>query len=629
MFAQIIPALRLPQKFSAFTYQIPNELAGQLTVGQLVLIPWRGQKISGIVWQIISETDVPANRLKKIEKIKLTEPLLSSEQLNLAAWLAEYYHVSLASIIKIMLPPLPQKKSNRGQEIVWADFQAKNIPLPKLPAKNFLQYFTVNYQQDFLFSFLASSAGQILMLFPELTDLAAAGTFLSPELRAQTVVWSGELNQNQLQNAWQKIKTGQAKIILGTRPAVFLPFKHLKKIVVVKETNNSHKQWDQNPRYDARVAAEKLAEIYQAQLLITAVKPRVETYQKILDGKINLIKELKPATALEIIIIDQAQERRGGNYSLLNPKLIDAITNAKQQNQKTFLHLNRLGEYRALTCADCKHQFDCSDCRSPLTPHQGGTLTCHRCLKKIPTPVSCPNCHGANFRFRGSGTEQLEKELKKLWPGLKILRLDAEQKIKKLSTASLPEADVYLGTDLAIRFLPWIKIKTIALLSLDQQLMLPDFRSQEKIWRQFNEISSLTNYQPDVKIYLATNQIDHSFWPILLQNQEEFFYQNELTNRQELNYPPFCLLVKLIAQGKNQPITEKSAWQVYELLTKKAKQDTIQLQINEPRPAATPLIRGNWRYLINLKINKPEDLASLWEVVPEDWLIDIEPEDLF
>ncbi|MFA6533941.1 MAG: primosomal protein N' [Patescibacteria group bacterium] len=625
MFVDLIPLLRLPKKLSLFTYSVPSALEGFVRVGQVVEAPFRGKKIQAVIKEVKEKSDFNPKYIKPLQKIADPEALFTPEQFSLADWLTDYYATALPLVIKSMMPKMPKRQvAVKDFKVNWDKFTAAKILTPKLAARNLLLFTTNNYLNNFLFSAIKATAGQILILAPEIADLPALGRLLSPARREQTAVVHSELNKNQYAAAWRRILLGEARVVVGTRSAIGLPFKQLKLIIVTAEHESSYKQWDQNPRYDARAAAEKLAEIFCAKIIFASPSPRVETYYQTTVGAGQLIKE--PKNQVKTVTVDLKTERQGGNYSPLSGRLNAALLSAKQKKQKAVLYLNQRGLARAVVCGECGFVFNCPHCLLPLPLHQGGFLKCHHCNLQSPLPAACPNCRGTSFKFSGSGTEKLEKELPAIWPGAKILRLDSDVDFKKITGKQLAGADIYFGTDRLLNLVDWPAVGAIGLLFVDNLFYLPGFRSGERLWQLLKKFELAADRSGLGEFYLQTYNPDQAVIQKFIAKKDEEFYRDELETRRELNYPPYGRLARLIFQSPSQKLAEKSALELYRLLTNLQREAKIPAQINEPQPAFVSRVRSQFRFVIIIKATGP--IGRLLEIVPEDWLIDIDPEDL-
>ncbi len=597
-------------------------MVGDLKTGQIVEIPFRNKKVQAVVEKITKTTPVAPSRLKEITKLFTDEVLFIPEQFKLASWLSQYYHVSLGLIIKSMLPSIPKRKiKTKVKNLLSSEFTAKKIKLPNLKQQNYFQYSEASQEVDFIYSLLQSSKEQSLIIIPDLFQLARAGEYIDKRLKEKTVVIHSGLNKNQFFNIWLKILTGEAKIIIGTRQAVFLPFKKLENIIIKDEASDDLKQWDQNPRYDARTTAEQLIVFHKQTKLITlSPAPRMKTFKLIKDKKINLITPKN--SVIKKTIVSLRDETRSGNYSLISYQLEQAILDAKEKKQKVALYLNRRGVASSVLCSNCGYIFNCPHCLLPLPLHSAGQLKCHHCDYKTGMLPKCPNCGGVKFKFSGQGTEKLAEELKKLWPGVKVLRLDKDNETQN-DSSKIEQYDICLGTDILFKKLKAEDIGLVGILLMDNLLFIPNYQAKERLWQILQQISNFTAGTINQQLILQTFSPENPLFELWQANQNDKFYQDELTDRKELNYPPFSQITKLIYQSNSQKDVQNNTNQLYQKLTNKAKSIRLNTQISEPQSVYTSRIRGRWRQVIIIRANTLID--PLLELVPENWLIDVDP----
>ncbi|MBI5621664.1 primosomal protein N' [Candidatus Falkowbacteria bacterium] len=620
MFAEVIPALRLPKRLDTFTYTVPAELEKQLRVGTVVEVLFRARRTPAVVIALSPRTSVPAARLKPIIQLLYPVPLCTPRQLALAQNTADYYVVSLGLVIKSMLPDIPKRPAkSKVSAVNWQTYSALTAARPRLGSTNFWQYPDRQTTYNFLAALTAKSAGQILILVPEIKDIERAGAWLSPAVRGQTTICHSGFNKQQSFSVWQSVQSGQSRVIIGTRQSVWLPFKKLSLIMVLDEIDDSFKQWDQNPRYDARTLAQWLATQYRAKLLFLAASPRLSTFQAISTGP---MKRLGGNTiTITTTFINLKDEIKRGNSSLLSEKMRQAIFTAKANQQKAVLYLNRRGIARSTLCTDCGYTFHCPHCLLPLPLHAGNILRCHHCGYSRALPQTCPNCRGVNFKLLGQGTEKLAAELRELWPGCLILRLDADASMP--SAAELDNADIYLGTDFIFKLPSYDTVGLVGVLLMDNLLAVPSYQARERLWQMLARLRVIAKSSSGRQLYIQTFNPEHQLFSLFRQNKEQVLYEQELTDRREAGYPPFSHLVKLLYASVDQVSGLTEAKRLRQTLTAAAKQARLSCQISAEQLVYTSRVRGRWRYGIIMRSKTP--LQSLLQAVPDDWLIDVDP----
>jgi primosomal protein N' (replication factor Y) len=495
-FAEVILHRRVPSRFSSFTYEIPKGLA--LAPGQLVRIPFRKQKLSGVVRSLHENT--PRYPTKCIEAAL---PLvLAPWQMELANWMSEKYQAPLAKVIDLFLP-----------EHIWAG---------KLKKK-----FKIKNAKD--------EKGQELLLFPELFSLQKCATGLP--------IFHGALKESEKAQIWNDVKEGKISAIAGTRLALFLPFQKLSAITLHFEENENYREQRQ-PNYHAFEVAERLAQIWEIPLTIVSASPRVETWWKChgesQKSKIKCQMWDEKKKKAEVKIIDMREERKKGNYGIFAESVLEKIASALTQNFQVLLFINRRGSASALLCQECHTVFRCGKCSSPLTLHGNNELRCHRCRIAKPVPTQCPLCHSLRLKPLGTGTEGLEKEMKKIFGKAKVMRLDREKVAPSLRLGldekTLAAADIIVATQIIDKPLDLPRLKLAVVPAADPLFSYPDFRAQEKAFQLFTHLRHLA---AGGELILQTYLPEHPLFQYLQKNLTEKFYEDELATRKSLSLPPF------------------------------------------------------------------------------------------
>jgi len=626
MYCEVILSQRFPKHLGIFDYKIPEYLVSQIKIGQLVTIPFRKSEREGIVIKI-KRTGIPGKKIKEISKINQPEPIITPKQIQLAEWMAQYYFVSLGTIIKMMLPPIPKKKSIKKQ-LLPSPFPQPTLPLSlndliyklvKDKQQKFLFWPQIPEQQaQFLYWLIKRIKGTILIIVPEIMDINYFVRLLPENIQKKTAIIHSQLNKNQFYNTYSDIIQNKKEIIIGAKLALFSPIQKLQLIILDQEENQNHKQSDQNPRFDARLVAEKLASLHKSQLLFTSHAPTVNTYYQLSKKRIQLLQpKNKPK---KITIIDLKEERKKRNYSVFSDLLEEKTNQVLKQSKKIFFFINKRGAASSVVCQDCGYIINCPNCQLPLiyhttsnAPRTTSFLYCHRCNKKSELPPFCPKCSGVTLKFTGLGTQKVESEAKKLWPKAKIFRLDKDIKL----TTKLSDYDIMVGTERAFDYLDWQKIGLTGVITADTFLHLPDFRSTERTWQMLSKISYLSQSPLIIQTYTQGN-------PAIKYINSENFYKSELSERKAVGYPPFANLVKLIYQNKDKKTCFTEAQRLY----KKLK--TFPLSVSLVTPL-TPFQYNKWQMYIVIKYSSPSQdniVNKILTAIPPDWIIDRDPENL-
>lgn len=615
----VIPLTKIPRTLpQILSYFYPTKLP----LGALALVPLGRRQEEGVV---IGNRDVANHKmeiknasfeLRNINKIISSQPILTDKQIALALSLGLYYLCSPGVFAKMMLA----KSANSKQLTVNSKKES--------PAKSYK---------------LKAISPATLIIAP--TVSAAKGLATNHK---NAIVWHSDLAQKQKEIVRSSVRTGQAKTIIGTRSAVFLPFADLKEIIIEDAASPSHKSWDMWPHYDSRTVAQKLAELYKAKLSF---------------------KNPTAATGyLPPNIIDMRQELQNGNFSIFSISLYKAIKKALAAKQQIVLFINRRGAANFILCRDCGYVVKCSHCEVPLAYHLMNNkplLLCHHCGQKDAPPGRCPKCHSIRIKTVGSGTQKVESETKKFFPDAKILRLDSDNASKGKDQKKIIEgfaeqkADILIATPMLFSWqknIASIKPAIIGMLSADTLLHIPDFRSGEKAWQT---VLSLTNLNPQANFFLQTYNPDNSFLKYVRDNDYKGFLKEDSETRQALNYPPFSQIVKLTIRHRDAKRAGQEAKILETKLTrvashpeqskesKKPKNEigmtknnyVDKIEISAALPAFVPRERGKfvWNIILKFALNKQQTIIDeefiqkrnlLLQYVPSNWEIDIDPENI-
>jgi len=637
MIAQILPLLRMPKSLGVFSYTVPLELQKQIKQGQIVKINFRHKTSQGLIVGFQAQKKKISFKLKEIEKIITPEPIITATQIDLINFISDYYGLAKGLVARSLVPMVSKKQyfikiqkhkntktlkhtSTKIILLYWYNDEEQIINLIKEKSKQVLK-----------------NKNQILILVPEinLIDKISQGTNLNTN---KVVKIHSHLKKTEYFSAWQKILNRESAVIIGTKIAAFLPFKNLEKIIIFKEEDWNHKQSDINPRYDAQEIAKWLAKKYGSELILTTPAPKVETYyfsviipaqacptyrsfELVEISKINAktfnTRGPCPREADKLVLIDLKQEKLAGNYSLVSDKLLEKIKEKLTFNQKIFLFHNKIGFAKFISCNDCGHVFQCPNCEISLNYEiKNKQLFCSQCNYREDVPPFCPKCSGADIKFKSAGVQKIKSELIKFLPNAKIFTLE---KISK--NHEFQNYDIIIGTKFALNKIDFKNFNLIAFINFDQLLYISDFRASEKAYQLFYEIMT---QNPNADFFIQTNGLENHVIKSISQNNPNIFYNEELKLRQNFEYPPFCQLIKLTAQHKK----EKEAKIILKKTESLLKKQWPELEILGPIANIPHKLRGNYKYHLILKISNNFSLKKILTIIPDNIIIDVNPEKL-
>lgn len=654
---EIVPLIKVSLfKNRSFSYASEEKLA----TGTLVEIPFSGRKREGVVLESYLTQEKELKRgfpIKKIGKI-IAQEFLNEKQLQLADFLADYYFASLGFVLKLFVPmQVKIRKKNvlefptGGKKVILTQAQKKAIKkILKGKKSRFLLFGpsgsgkTEVYIQTIAKLKSQDTQSQFLILLPEVgltpQALERYGAYFS---REEMTVLNSQISKGQFYADWEKIRLGAAKIIIGSRMAIFAPFKNLKLVIVDEEQDISYKQWDMHPRYDARKLAEKLAEIHQAKIIYGSASPRVETYFQALKTGGELVtipyfgnideKKLLSQT----VLVDMKKELWEKNPSLLSRRIREEINWTLKNKRQILLFVSRQGLSNFSVCLNCKEVFRCPHCDRALVGDKEGNYQCLHCAYKTEIIPKCFNCGSLNFNNVGGGTQRVEKEILNFFPQAKILRADSQTTQRKNTLEKIYEkfssgqADILIGTQMVSKGWDLPKVSLVGIMDSDNLLSLPDFFAFERAFQTIFQVSGRTNRphsQRPGKVIIQTFHPENFIFQLAIQRDYVGFFKKEIEERKEIGLPPFGRIVKLTYQDYSLQKVQKEGEKMFALLEKRKDP---KIKIFAPQSPLLEKIRGRFRkqIIIRLKGGQTEFsqfyLKNIFQNLPKGWAIDVDP----
>ena len=408
---------------------------------------------------------------------------------------------------------------------------------------------------------------QVLYLVPEI----ALTTQLTDRLQAvfgdKLVVYHSKFSNAERVEIYHEVKGDEAmrreaRVILGARSAIFLPFSNLGLIIVDEEHEPSYKQQDPAPRYHARSAAIMMAHWYGAKVLLGTATPSIESYHNALSGKYGLVEMTERFQGLQlpqITMIDlQRQYHRKEMYGHFADPLVDRIRKELAKGKQIILFQNRRGYAPFLQCPSCGEVPKCPNCDVSMTYHKANrSLVCHCCGHSTSAPTLCPKCK-IEYRTQGFGTERLEEEIQGLFPEARVLRMDLDSTRKKdayqtiIDRFAKHEVDILIGTQMVTKGLHFNDVSLVAVLQADSLLNQPDFRSYEHAFQMLEQVSGRagrTGSQGEVMI--QTFDPKNSLYQHLIQHDYQGLYAEQIAERKAFGFPPYHRMIMLTLKHRD------------------------------------------------------------------------------
>lgn len=483
------------------------------------------------------------------------------------------------------------------------------------------------FQPHLLFGVTGSGKTEVyLQVIQDVLNRGEGVLYLVPEiaLTSQTIerfkgrfgdqniaVLHHRLSEGERFDAWHKIRSGEAKIVLGARSAIFSPVEKLGLIIVDEEHESAFKQSEEAPKYHARDVAVMRSKFSKCPIILGTATPSIESYHNALQGKyqLHLLQERADSASLPSVqIIDMKEEfAKAKGYTLFSDALLDKLGSRFKKGEQTLLFLNRRGYHTSCNCLKCGHVEKCPNCELTLTYHRSNALlSCHLCDHTRKTPKNCPSCQtDGPLKFKGAGTEMVERSLHALFPEIRSLRLDADTTKHKGSHEKIfkafrsGKADVLIGTQMIAKGLHFPMVTLVGVLGLDGSLNIPDFRAGENVFQLLTQVAGRSGRgELAGEVVIQTHLPESS--TILHGAAQDFegFYKEEIEVRKLFHFPPFSQLIKFSFASENEKECERKAVEFRKKLIAKMSKETEILPVV---PCGYAKIKGKHRFQCLLK----------------------------
>ena len=605
-YASVFPLVTARGLARLFTYEVEDGVGR----GAIVSVPFGRRRARGIV--VALEAAAPDG----IDVVPVDGVVgqLPQALVDLALWLADYYGSTPARALALVAPEQPRRRKVQPSAVERQSLAGEAEPRELAP------------EQRAAVARIAAGGGPYLLHGPtgsgktevylqacaSVLERGFGAIVLVPEiaLAPQTVgrfrarfgdrvaILHSGLSDAERRDERERIASGEARIVVGARSAVFAPMRGLGLIVVDEEHDPSYKQ-DGDPRYDARTVAAKRAALEGAVAVYGSATPRPESWAALeklpLGGRIG--GSLPPVRVVDL--------RREAGYPLSAPLLAE-LRGVAESRGKAILLLNRRGVAPALHCRSCGSTIRCPNCDVALVQHGDSTLRCHHCGHGEPAPLTCPTCGSPELARIGAGTQKLERELARELPELELIRLDAdavgkpEQLAASLKRFAEAEGAVLLGTQMVAKGHHFAGVQLAAVVDADGGLGLPDFRAEERTFQLITQLAGRSGRDAPGRVLVQTFQPDARPIVHAARHDVERFLAEELVRREALTYPPFTHLVRILVAG---PALEPVVRALEELKAGIRGADLL-------GPAVLYRLRGKHRAQLVAKTGRPRAIAS-------------------
>jgi primosomal protein N' (replication factor Y) len=464
-----------------------------------------------------------------------------------------------------------------------------------------------------------------MLLVPEIGLTPMLSRIAASHFPDQVALLHSGMSPGERFDQWHRIRSGGARVVVGTRSAVFAPLERLRLIVIDEEQDASYKQGE-SPCYHAREVAWHRLQRGQGMLLMGSATPSIETFHAAQDGsailRFCLPERIEARPLPEVTVVDMSLEfQRHGRKTVLSERLREELQQNLRRGEQSIVLLNRRGYARSLLCRSCGNVFSCPDCSISMTYHQKeGRLLCHYCARELAVPSACSNCGGEYIYFVGVGTEQLEELLRGMLPGARLARVDRDTTRRRGALRKIlfdfadRRLDVLVGTQILAKGHDFPGVTLVGVISADAGLSFPDFRSAERTFQLLTQVAGRAG-RGDVpgRVIIQSFYPDHYALRFARRQDYSGFYQQEVAFRELLGYPPFRSLVQVMISagdaGKCRGIADKVAEELKASILRHGAKPSFQVL----GPAAAPIekLRGQYRFQVLLKGAAATDRSAI------------------
>ncbi|HSP46959.1 MAG TPA: primosomal protein N' [Clostridiaceae bacterium] len=430
-------------------------------------------------------------------------------------------------------------------------------------------------------------------------------------------IYHSRLSDGERFDEWHRVKSGQVKIAIGARSALFLPFQDLGLIVIDEEHEGTYKS-EMSPKYSAVEMAEFMMGQRGGRLVLASATPSIESYYRAMKKEITLIELKKRATIGTLPVmetVDMREELKKGNRSIFSHSLRTEIEEALKNKEQVILFLNRRGFSTFVSCRSCGMVFRCPNCDVSLTYHNNSNLTCHHCGFRRSLPKVCPKCESKYIKQFGTGTEKVEELVRKEFPEANVIRMDRDTAKSKSAYDDMynsfknNEGDILIGTQMITKGLDFKGVTLVGILAADLSLNLPDFRAGERTFQLITQVAGRAGRgDKEGKVIIQSYEPTNPSIVSAKNHDYKGYYKREIRAREILKNPPFTRMVAIVLNSEHEQNLIKCIQLIgNELRNFLTKHDTMVML--GPSPCLISKIKNNYRWQIILKGQITSELA--------------------
>jgi primosomal protein N' (replication factor Y) len=609
-----------------FTRNFVYEISRPVPPATRVSVPFGSRRIQGFV--IRTATTLPEGvEIRAVTEVLDPVPLIREEVLDLCCWVADYYAAPLGEVLKGALPPgITRKHIEKFSPEAPPPFavESRVEPSPGQAAALDAIGSTDGFAPILLHGVTGSGKTEIYMRVVEECRRKGKAALvlvpeigLTPQLRerfarrfgAHMALLHSALSRSERINEWLRVYNGLARIVIGTRSAVFAPLHDVGIIIVDEEHESSYKQ-DEMPRYNGRDSAVMRAKMAGVPVVLGSATPSMESFHNAEIGRYRYVNlpdrvEGRPLPGVEIVNMREEYVREG-RQSVLSGRLRDALGERVEKGEQSIVLLNRRGFSMFLLCRHCGNSFHCRDCSVSMTYHKGiNRLICHYCGLSQRPDTACPECGSEYIQYIGQGTEQLEQIVAEEVPGARVGRVDRDTMRhlrdfdRVLGDFRSGKLDILVGTQMVAKGHDFPGVTLVGVVGADAALSLPDFRAAERTFQLLTQVAGRSGRgdRPG-EVVIQSYFPDHYTFQLAVGQRFEDFYRREAHFRRAMFYPPFTVLAGIMVLETSRERARTLADSIGKFLEGAASRE---IRILGPAPAAVEKVNKTFRHQILLK----------------------------
>lgn len=610
--------LNLPV-FRSFTYANPvpeEDLTGkrvEVRFGSRILIGF----VTASMETLPPGFPLPEKDIKPVLRVVDKEALYGQDHVRLARWMSAFYLCSEGEALSSMLPSGKRESAGMGIDFGEEALSPEAVELSEeqtaairgilsSPTPTYLYGVTGSGKTEVFLQAAESVLSQgkgVIYLVPEIALTHQVIDAVTERFGARAAVLHSALTGSRKLTEWMRIRRGEAKIVVGARSAIFAPLTDLGLVIIDEEHDGSYKSGN-TPRYHARQVAMRRCADSGARLVMGSATPSLEAWHQIREGSISmypLTRRLSGGAPPEIRVVSV-----GASGTALSAELVSEIRAAGEAKRQSIIFLNRRGFSHYFRCSTCGHELLCRNCSVPVTWHRAqGYMKCHYCGWQVQPPSQCPSCGSLDVGYAGFGTEFIEDEVRRSFPGMSVRRVDTDTLKKSddlketLEEFRQGKIDILLGTQMVAKGLNFPGVRLVGIALADTGLHMPDFRAAERTFALILQVAGRAGrFFPDGRVIIQTWSPGNPAIAFASRGDVEGFYEWELSQRRELGFPPYSRLIRLVFRSKEAPVAEEGAAGaaaiIGELMPKEA-------EILGPSECPIAVLAGNSRHQILLR----------------------------